>query len=58
MDQAEDALRNEDFAGALDRQAEAIEALREGMRNLGEAMAQEQNEGQSGAADGEAFGQR
>jgi uncharacterized protein (TIGR02302 family) len=58
MDQAERALRNEDFAGALDRQAEALEALREGMRNLGEAMAQEQGEQQgNGAGEGEAFGQ-
>lgn len=57
MDEAEEALRNEDFAGALDRQAEALEALREGMRNFGEAMAQEQGEQEGGAAEGEAFGQ-
>jgi|688.fasta_scaffold98013_2 uncharacterized protein (TIGR02302 family) len=57
MDDAEDALRNEDFAGALDRQAEALEALREGMRNLGEAMAQEQGQQPGdGASEGEAFG--
>ena len=37
---AEDALRREDLAEALDSQAEAIEALREGMRNLGEALAE------------------
>lgn len=37
---AEDALRRDDLAGALDRQAEAIEALREGMRNRGEALAE------------------
>lgn len=47
MDGAEDALRQEDFAGAIDRQSEAMEALREGMRSLGEAMAQEQ-QGQPG----------
>ena len=46
MDEAEDALREDDLAGALDNQSEAIEALREGMRNLGEAMAQEQQQGQ------------
>lgn len=57
MDEAEEALRNEDFAGALDRQAEALEALREGMRNFGEAMAEEQGEQEGGAAEGEAFGQ-
>jgi hypothetical protein len=57
MDEAEEALRNEDFAGALDRQAEALEALREGMRNFGEALAQEQGQqpGQD-AAQGEGFG--
>ena len=57
MEDAERALRNEDFAGALDRQAEALEALREGMRNLGEAMAQEQGQQPGeGAPDGDAFG--
>jgi uncharacterized protein (TIGR02302 family) len=57
MDEAEEALRNEDFAGALDRQAEALEALREGMRNLGEAMAQEQGQQPGeGPSEGEAFG--
>jgi uncharacterized protein (TIGR02302 family) len=54
MDGAEEALRGEDFAGALDRQSEAMEALREGMRNLGEAMAQEQQQGQG--QQGEQFG--
>ena len=42
MDGAESALRDEDFVGAIDRQSEAMEALREGMRALGEQMAQEQ----------------
>ena len=57
MEEAEEALRNEDFAGALDRQAEALEALREGMRNLGEAMAQEQGQQPGdGTSEGEAFG--
>ncbi len=43
MGQAEDALENSDLAEALDGQARAMEAIREGMRNLGEAMAQQQN---------------
>lgn len=54
MDDAEDALRNDDLAGALDNQAEAIEALRDGMRNLGEALAQQQQQGQQGEAQGRA----
>ena len=44
MREAERALRDGDLPGALDRQAEAMEALREGMRNFGEALAQEQRE--------------
>ncbi len=59
MDGAEEALRQEDFAGALDNQAEAIEALREGMRNLGEAMAQQQQQqGQQGEGMGQAGNQQ
>ncbi|MEL6517296.1 MAG: TIGR02302 family protein [Pseudomonadota bacterium] len=61
MDGAEEALREEDFAGALDNQSEAIEALREGMRELGEQMAQQQGQpGQQGDQVGEAnpMGQR
>ena len=42
MDEAEGALRSDDLAEAIDRQSEAMEALREGMRSLGEAMAQNQ----------------
>jgi uncharacterized protein (TIGR02302 family) len=57
MREAEEALREGDLPGALDRQAEAMEALREGMRNFGEAMAEEQRERRDGqAAEGEAFG--
>ena len=55
MGEAEQALRDGDLGGALDRQAEAMEALREGMRNLGEALAQDQQR-QGQAQDGEAFG--
>ena len=55
MDDAEQALRDEDIAGALDSQAEAMEALREGMRNLGEALAEQQlQQGQQGDAMGQA----
>ncbi|WP_380054650.1 TIGR02302 family protein [Falsihalocynthiibacter sp. SS001] len=39
MEDARDALDNDDIPLALDRQSEAIEALREGMRAIGEAMA-------------------
>ncbi len=55
MGEAEEALREDDLAGALNNQAEAMEALREGMRNLGEALAQQQNQqGQQGEAIGRA----
>ena len=56
MSEAEQALRDGDLGGALDRQAEAMEALREGMRDLGEALAQDQQRNGQ-AEDGEAFGQ-
>jgi len=56
MDEAEEALREGDLSGALDRQAEAMEALREGMQEFGEAMAE--NEQQQGEAErGQEFGQ-
>jgi uncharacterized protein (TIGR02302 family) len=60
MEGAEDALRENDLAGAIDNQSEAMEALREGMRNLGEAMAQQQQQGQGqqGMADGADPGQQ
>lgn len=44
MDGAEQALRDENIPEALDRQADAMESLREGIRNLGEAIAQEQRQ--------------
>ncbi len=50
MEGAEEALRNNDLARAIDRQAEAMEALRDGLRSLGRALAQnetqQQGEGQ------------
>jgi uncharacterized protein (TIGR02302 family) len=44
MDGAEEALRDGDLPRALDRQAEAMEAMREGIRELGEALADEQTD--------------
>jgi len=46
MKDAEEALRQGDLGGALDKQAEALDALRGGIRNLGEAQANaEQKDG-------------
>ncbi|MEO1307101.1 MAG: TIGR02302 family protein [Pseudomonadota bacterium] len=56
MDRAEEDLRNDNLSGAIDNQAQAMDALREGMRNLGEALAQQQQRGQPGQ-QGEAVGQ-
>jgi hypothetical protein len=61
MDGAEEALRGDDLAEAIDRQSQAMEAMREGMRNLGDAMAQrrgEQQPGSEGQRRGDASGQR
>ncbi|QXT39748.1 DUF4175 domain-containing protein [Gymnodinialimonas ceratoperidinii] len=53
MDEAADALERGDIADALDLQSEAMEALREGMTQLGEALAQEQGaEPGQGQAEG------
>lgn len=55
MKEAEQALRDGDLSGALDKQAEAMEQMRDGLRDFGEALAQEnQNNGQ--AQDGEMLG--
>ena len=48
MDGAEEALRENDLAEAFDNQGQAMEALREGMRALGEMMAQQQQNMQPG----------
>ncbi len=48
MDDAEESLRNDDLAGAIDDQGQAMEALREGMRALGEMMAEQQQNQQPG----------
>jgi hypothetical protein len=44
MEDAERALRQDDLAGALDKQADAMRAMREGMRSLNESMAQERRD--------------
>lgn len=56
MEEAEEALRDGDLSGALDRQAEAMEALRDGMQNFGEAMAEEQRENRDGQGGNQEFG--
>jgi len=57
MEGAEDALRDGNLAEAIDRQAEALDALRNGMRELGQALAEAQTgeQGQNGE-QGEAAG--
>ncbi|MFY0636209.1 MAG: TIGR02302 family protein [Vannielia sp.] len=55
MDRAEESLNQGDLADAIDNQSQAIERLREGMRNLGEAMAEERRQQQGG--QGENVGQ-
>ncbi|WP_295534827.1 DUF4175 domain-containing protein [uncultured Thioclava sp.] len=59
MDQAEQALREGDNSTAIDRQADAIEALRDGMRALGQAMRGDQarQQGQPGESGQEQAGQ-
>lgn len=39
MKQAEDALRENDLSGAIDQQAEALNALRDGIRDMNDALA-------------------
>jgi hypothetical protein len=56
MDDAERALREGDLSGALDRQAEAMDALRQGMRALNDAQAQSERQTQDG--EGQTFAQR
>lgn len=58
MDDAERALRDGNLPEALDRQAEAMDALRGGLRDFGEALAQEnRREGGEGDESGERQGQ-
>ncbi|MEJ6396885.1 DUF4175 domain-containing protein [Yoonia sp. 208BN28-4] len=57
MDGAEEALRQGDLAEAIDRQAEAMDALRNGMRSLSEALAENRNqEPGQGSEQGETTG--
>jgi uncharacterized protein (TIGR02302 family) len=56
MEEAEDALRGGDLDGALDRQAEAMEALRDGMQDFGRALAEEQRENRDGQGGDQEFG--
>jgi uncharacterized protein (TIGR02302 family) len=56
MEEAEDALRGGDLDGALDRQAEAMEALRDGMRDFGEAMTEEQRQNRDSQGGDQDFG--
>ncbi len=55
MDEAAEALRENNPRGALERQAEAMDALREGLRQFNDAMQQDRAErredGQRGQAD-------
>lgn len=59
MDEAADALRDGDARGALERQAEAMDSLREGLRQFNDALRQDRadrgngEEGQEGQAQGE-----
>ena len=61
MDQAEKALRDGDLPGAIDRQAEAIDKLRKGLRGLNDALArseQQQSPSDMGQADADPSGQQ
>ena len=54
MDRAEDSLRDGDYAGALNDQADAMENLRQGMRDHGEMLAEQNSgEGRQGEARSE-----
>ncbi len=57
MREAERALRGGDGSGALDRQAEALQALREGLRGLARNLAEngsgESGQGRQGRGEGE-----
>lgn len=59
MDEAAEALRDGDARGALERQAEAMDALREGLRQFNDALRQDRAErtGRQEAQDGQAQGE-
>ncbi len=52
MREAERSLEEGDLGGALDRQAEAMQAMRDGMREFGDALAQEQREQRENGGQG------
>ena len=59
MEGAEQALRDGNLPDALDKQAEAMDAMRQGLKNFGEALAQEnQRDGQPGQQPAEGQEQR
>ncbi len=53
MKDAEEALRQGDTSGALDRQAQALEALRNGIDDLNDALADEKQAKNGGSSSGE-----
>ena len=53
MEDAETQLEQGDIAGALDSQSEALEAMREGMTELGRALAQDQSGQEPGQGQAE-----
>ena len=60
MEEAEQALRDGNLPGAIDRQAEAMDRLREGLRDMGQALAeaeQTDTEQAQGQQSGEQQGQ-
>jgi uncharacterized protein (TIGR02302 family) len=52
MEEAERALRDGDLPGALDKQAEAMDKMRQGLRDFGDALAEEQRK-EGGSPDGQ-----
>ncbi|MGV8986195.1 MAG: DUF4175 domain-containing protein [Cypionkella sp.] len=62
MKDAEQALRDNNLPGALDKQAQALDQLRQGMKQLGDALAQSQQDrnpnGNQTAQNGDPTGQR
>lgn len=55
MTEAERALRDGDLSGALDRQAEAMQAMRDGIGALGQALAEQQRRA-GDTTEGQTFG--
>ncbi|MGB1234447.1 MAG: DUF4175 domain-containing protein [Planktomarina sp.] len=58
MGRAEQDLRNGDIPGAIDNQSQAMEALRQGMRDLAQALNEEQQQGQGEASERQGDGQQ